>query len=310
MKRIKDALIGSAIGDALGVPVEFTDRSRLINQNITTMLGNMSHNVEKGTWSDDTSMVLATMDSIINKRKVDYNDIMNNFLLWIKEGKYTPDNKAFGVGKITLQAIGNYTRGSKPIDSGLGSFKSNGNGSLMRILPIAFYCYNSNLKKEEIYFLVKEISSLTHKHEISYLGAYIYTLYIINLLNGKDKEDAYCNIKEESYEMFNVQTLKYYKRIIKNNVENLMLAQIKSTAYVVDTLESVFWVFLNSESYDEAVLKAIHLGNDTDTIAALVGALGGIYYGYNSINKDWLKNLRYLTCLEKVSEQFSEIKIG
>lgn len=110
--------------------------------------------------------------------------------------------------------------------------------------------------------------------------------------------------------MFNVQTLKYYKRIIKNNVENLMLAQIKSTAYVVDTLESVFWVFLNSESYDEAVLKAIHLGNDTDTIAALVGALGGIYYGYNSINKDWLKNLRYLTCLEKVSEQFSEIKIG
>lgn len=307
MNRIKDALIGFAVGDALGVPVEFTDRSRLMDQNITTMLGNMSHNVEKGTWSDDTSMVIATMDSMINKKTIDYEDIMNNFILWIKEGKYTPDNKAFGVGKITIQALGNYKRGSKPIDSGLNSFKSNGNGSLMRILPIAFYCYEKKLDRDDIYSLVREISSLTHRHEISYLGAYIYTLYIINLLAGKDKEEAYNSIKNESYDMFTEEFLKYYKRILKSNMKDLKLDEIKSTAFVVDTLESIFWCFLNTDSYDDSVIKAIHLGNDTDTIAALVGALSGIYYGYDSINKDWIKDLRRLDYLEKISERFLEI---
>lgn len=307
MNRIKDALIGFAVGDALGVPVEFTDRSRLMDQNITTMLGNMSHNVEKGTWSDDTSMVIATMDSMINKKTIDYEDIMNNFILWIKEGKYTPDNKAFGVGKITIQALGNYKRGSKPIDSGLNSFKSNGNGSLMRILPIAFYCYEKKLDRDDIYSLVREISSLTHRHEISYLGAYIYTLYIINLLAGKDKEEAYNSIKNESYDMFTEEFLKYYKRILKSNMKDLKLDEIKSTAFVVDTLESIFWCFLNTDSYDDSVIKAIHLGNDTDTIAALVGALSGIYYGYDSINKDWIKDLRCLDYLEKISERFLKI---
>lgn len=307
MNRIKDALIGFAVGDALGVPVEFTDRKRLMDQNITTMLGNMSHNVEKGTWSDDTSMVIATMDSMINKKTIDYEDIMNNFILWIKEGKYTPDNKAFGVGKITIQALGNFKRGSKPIDSGLNSFKSNGNGSLMRILPIAFYCYEKKLDRDDIYSLVREISSLTHRHEISYLGAYIYTLYIINLLAGKDKEEAYNSIKNESYDMFTEEFLKYYKRILKSNMKDLKLDEIKSTAFVVDTLESVFWCFLNTDSYDDSVLKAIHLGNDTDTIAALVGALSGIYYGYDSINKDWIKDLRCLDYLEKISERFLKI---
>lgn len=307
MEKIKDALIGFAIGDALGVPFEFTDRKRLFDINITNMLGNMSHNVKKGTWSDDTSMVLATMDSIINNKGIDYNDIMDNFFSWVNEGKYTPDNKAFGVGKITLQALGNYRRGVEPLKCGLDTIHSNGNGSLMRILPIAFYSFYKNLDEQETYNLVKDISSLTHRHEISILGCYIYTLFVIELLKGNNKEYSYQNIKRINYSMFKSETLKHYERILKNDISLLEEKDIKSYAYVVDTLEATLWLFLTTDSYDSSVVKAIRLGNDTDTIAALVGALSGIYYGHDSINEDWIKDLRLLDYLKKVSKRFYEI---
>lgn len=302
--KIKDGVIGFAIGDAMGVPLEFYKRETLKDKNINEMIGNLSHNKPKGTWSDDTSLVLATMDSINESKRINYNDMMIKFRKWLTESKYTPNNETFGVGKITLQALGNYKRGSKPTKSGLNTYMSNGNGSLMRILPICYYSYYNNLNNDELYNLVKDVSSLTHRHEISMLGSYIYTLYVHEILSNNSKEEAYTFIQNYNYSNFSEESLLEYKRIIYDNINEVNIDDIKSTAYIVDTLESVFHTFLTTNSYDESIIKAIHLGNDTDTIAALTGALAGIYYGFDSINKVWINDLVNYSYIKDVTNNF------
>ena len=202
MINMKDGIIGHAIGDAMGVPVEFKDRESLLYNPVKEM--RRSYAGAEGTWSDDTSMEIATMDSFINNKGWNYDDIMINFGDWINDSKFTAHDYTFDVGRTCLTAIRRYLQqGVDALESGLDDINSNGNGSLMRILPIAYYCFYKKLNNEEIYSLVKNISSLTHRHEISILGCYIYVLYVIKLLQGKDKYSAYNMIKIEDYLMFN-----------------------------------------------------------------------------------------------------------
>lgn len=143
-----NGILGLAIGDAMGVPNEFCNRESLIKEPVTTMLGYKSHPVPEGTWSDDTSMTLATIDSIIQKRKIDCNDIAHNFLLWYKNAKYTATNEVFDIGTTCLQAIVRYEAGLDVAEKCGGITEmENGNGSLMRILPIAYYFYSKKLVK-------------------------------------------------------------------------------------------------------------------------------------------------------------------
>ena len=261
--RLKNGIIGFIIGDAMGVPLEFTKRRE---EKVIDMLEYGSHNMPKGSWSDDSSMVIATIQSIIdNKGNINYKDIMNNFILWIEKGKFTSNNKTFGVGGTTFKALRNYYYREEfimykdPLMCGIDDIKDNGNGSLMRILPIAYYCYYKKLKEEEIYNLVKDVSSFTHSHEISILGCFIYVLLAIELLSGEEKENAYSNVRKYDYtKYFNLDIIKYYDR--------------------------------NNNSYDKCVIEAINLGNDSDTIGALVGGLSGIYY--NDINNKWLNDIK------------------
>ena len=170
MLKVIDSIIGHAVGDAMGVPTEFCIREKLQANPVTIMIGYRQHNVPEGSWSDDTSMVIATIDSIINKRTIDYEDIMTNFYYWLHDAKYTPGDEVFGVGRTCMQSIINFSKGMKSLESGQTSISSNGNGSLMRILPVALYSYYKQLSEVEIIELTNNISSLTHAHEISKLG--------------------------------------------------------------------------------------------------------------------------------------------
>ena len=289
---VKNGIIGFIIGDAIGVPLEFSKRRNEYNK-IVDMLEYGSHNLEKGSFSDDSSMVIATIKSIVdNKGNIDYEDIMNNFIKWAENGEFTPNNKAFGIGRTTLRALFNYKNNNiNAIECGLDNIKDNGNGSLMRILPIAYYCYYKKLNDDEIFKIVKNISSMTHKNNISILGCYIYVLLVIELLNGNKKEKAYNNIRNYDYsKYFDLDVIKYYDRLLKNDIKNLNINNISSLGFVVDTLEAVIWCFLNSNNYDESIIKSINLGNDTDTIGALVGGISGIYY--NNINDKWLNDIK------------------
>lgn len=302
--KIIDGMLGFAIGDAIGVPIEFTNREELLKNPVTKMLGYGQYNVPKGTWSDDTALTLATMDSLTKYPNIDYNDMMKRFCNWINKGAYTATGEVFDVGTTTKYALINYINGEIPLKCGLNALNSNGNGSLMRMLPIAYYCFKKGLNEEQTAFLAISASSLTHSHQISQLGCYIYIMYIIFLLQGYDKKTSYLKLKKIDLGLFKKETIKIYHNILEEDIYSLTIDDIKSTGYIVDTLEAVLWVILNTNSYKEAIIGSINLGNDTDTIGAITGSIAGLIYGIDSIPSSWSSKLLNIEFLKKLCSKF------
>ena len=310
MSIVKDSLYGFIVGDAMGVPIEFEDREKLINKPVTSMLGYGSHDVEAGVYSDDTSMTLATMDSIIKQNGIiNYNDIADRFCNWVNNNEYTATNKVFDIGMTTKYALIKYF--NNKIDAtmcGGTNINENDNGSLMRMLPIALYCFYKNIKDDnEIFTLVKNSSSITHAHDISILGCYIYVRYVISLLETKNKISSYNFIKKLDYSMFIEEGKIEYSRILFSDISTLNINDINSSGYVVDTLESVFWIVLNCISYNESIIGAINLGGDTDTIGAITGSIAGILYGYDNISKRWLSKLKNKDYIDEIITKFENV---
>ena len=217
--------------------------------------------------------------------------------------------EVFDIGRSTLQALAKFELNlDNASNCGESNEYSNGNGSLMRILPIAYYIYYKNITdNQKIYNIVKQVSSITHAHEISILGCYIYVRYVIELLKGKDKVEAYNNIKKLDYSMFSSNSIGEYRRILKGNIQNVKEENISSSGYIVSTLEATMWLFLNSDNYNTTILKAVNLGDDTDTIGACTGGLLGIYYGIENIKESWkqtLKKYDYITSLCKEFDKY------
>ena len=306
--KIENGIIGFAIGDALGVPAEFKSRDELKKNPIIDMIGGGAHNQVEGSFSDDTSMTLATIHSIIETGKIDTNDMADKFLKWYRSGEYTATGKLFDLGRTTIQALAKYELKIADANScgGNGEY-DNGNGSLMRMLPIAYYIYYKKIKDDNIiYEMVREVSSITHAHEISILGCYIYTRYCMLLLDGKDKIEAYKKLQQLDYSMFSDYAISKYNRILKSNIAEVIEDDISSSGYVVSTLEAVMWLFLNSTDYNTTILKAVNLGNDTDTIAAITGGFLGIYYGIENIKSEWKQTLRRYDYILDLCNRFDE----
>ncbi|MCI8314858.1 MAG: ADP-ribosylglycohydrolase [Lachnospiraceae bacterium] len=309
MNKICDGIIGLAIGDAIGVPVEFRSRQELTKAPVVSMREYGTHYQPRGTWSDDTSLTLALMDSIIEKNEIDYVDIMNRFSNWLLYNDYTATGEVFDVGNSTSRAIMNYGRGVNPLECGGISEYENGNGSLMRILPTAYYLRkHSDLEIESQMNIIYNISALTHRHPISLIGCGIYINIAMNLLEGMLSlyESVEQGIKTafEYYERKAWNDVYAYLRLMDLSIFlELPDSEIKSSGYVVHTLESALWCLLNTNSYAECVLKAVNLGDDTDTVGAVVGGLAGIYYGLEKIPKDWLDVLARRQYIEELCEE-------
>lgn len=162
----KDILLGTAIGDALGLPVQFLDRDVIAKNPVTTMVGHGQFDVPAGTWSDDSSLSLCLAESLCNG--YDLNNIANNFIKWMFEGYWTPFNKTFDIGNTTYSAIMNLRNGISPHLAGMDRERDNGNGSLMRILPLV--PYTLKMEAETRFRIIGEVSSLTHRHPRSILA--------------------------------------------------------------------------------------------------------------------------------------------
>ena len=157
----------------------------------------------------------------------------------------------------------------------------NGNGSLMRIAPLVFYV--ANRPQEERFETVRKVSSITHAHEWSVTACFIYLEYLLKLLNGVDKNAAYIELHYNFHlgsPYIKDKTLEKFNRIVQDDIRALTESAIRSGGFVVDTLEAAFWCFLTTDSYRDAALKAVNLGDDTDTTAAVTGGLAGLYYGF------------------------------
>jgi len=303
MNKIKDSLYSFVVGDALGVPVEFRSRDLLKENPVTEMLE--SYRAPEGSWSDDTSMTLATMDSIIKTKTIYCNDMANRFCAWFNNSEYTATGLSFDIGWTTRCALNEYQQNKRDATKcGLTDIKNNGNGSLMRMLPIVFYCYYTQPGNNEIFEIVKNTSSITHAHEISIMGCYIYVHYLINLLHGKDKKESYEIIQKLDYSMFKNETQEVYNRIIKNDISALDENDIKSNGYVVSTLEACLWTVLKNNNLRDTILAAVNLGHDADTVGAITGSIAGIIYSYDDIPKSWIEKLKNKEYLDKIIVDF------
>ena len=304
------AIIGHAVGDAMGFPTEFSRRDELLKNPVLEMIDSPDVGQPAGSWSDDTAMEIATIDSFIHKKCFDYKDIMDRWVEWINESEYSSTGVTFDIGRTCLKAIKRYCNGSAPLQCGSTSINENGNGSLMRILPVALYAYMRNLDDISIQRLTDEMSSLTHAHEVSRLGCYIYVQFVICLLKEYEKEDAYRYVQDLDYSSYNVNSINLYTRILDGQIEGQILDDIKSTGYIVDTLECVLWIFMNARNYKEAIIASTNIGGDTDTIGAIVGSMAGIYYGIDSIPSKWLDKLQRKEYLVELTSKFERCVKG
>ena len=284
-------ILGVAVGDALGVPVEFKARGTF---HVTGMQGYGTHNQPAGTWSDDTSLTLALADNLlVGGDKPDLESIAWGFTEWYDNAAYTPHGKVFDIGNATAKAIKRLKDGVDTEKAGGAGERDNGNGSLMRIAPLTFYMFGIR-KAEDRFRIVKEVSSLTHAHEWSVAACYIYVEMLNKLRMNRKKKEAYRELREDfarGVPFISKATLAKFVRILENDISTLPEKDIRSSGFVIDTLEAAFWCFLTTDNYKDAVLKAVNLGDDTDTTGAVTGALAGLAYGLEGIPQEWLDQL-------------------
>ncbi|MES2545305.1 MAG: ADP-ribosylglycohydrolase family protein [Bacteroidota bacterium] len=306
--KIESGLFGLAIGDALGVPVEFESREFLIQNPIKEMIGFGTHHQPLGTWSDDSSLAFCLAESLC--KHYDLFDIARNFVKWYSAELWTPHGRVFDIGIATTHAIHNIAKGHEPELCGGFSESDNGNGSLMRILRLIFYLENE--KDIEIIFKkVKDVSSITHAHFRSVFACFIYVTYCLEILKNKEKFEAYRAMQNIvsiflKDKQFNSTEIQLFHRILKNDISKINEEDIYSSGYVLHSLEASLWCFLNSDSYEKTVLKAVNLGEDTDTTGAITGGLAGIYYGIENIPNKWIENLVKTNDIKDLTKRLSE----
>ena len=293
-----DGIMGLVVGDALGCPVQFLSRDEIRERGLVTgMEGYGTYNMPEGTWTDDSSMALATMDSMIHKNGIDPEDIMKCFMKWEFEGDHTPFGEAFDEGITCSDAIYNFRDSGDYRTCGRTGEYANGNGALMRILPAClFYIQKKETDDMEAIRGIHLVSGLTHNHLRSQMACGLYYFMAKEILKGHESELNVClqqgmeaGLNHYRQDENNHKEMEHYKRLFDLDCfAEVPEKEIRSSGYVVDSLEAAVWCLLTTETLADCLLKAVNLGDDTDTVAAIAGGLAGLYYGYESIPEDWM----------------------
>lgn len=302
--KTRDLLIGAAIGDALGVPVEFRSRKDLSKDPVTDMRAYGSHFQPAGTWSDDSSLTFCLADALADG--YDIQRIAQKSADWYFNKIWTAHGSVFDIGNATRLALGNIKAGVAPQDAGGTDESSNGNGSLMRIAPLVFYLTDKSI--QERFDIIREVSAFTHGHIRSVFACFYYLEFCRYVLLGFDQFEAYRNVNESLREFLSVnkipqKELGLFSRLIQNDISSLEEDSIESTGYVIHTLEASIWCILTTGNFKDAVLKAVNLGGDTDSTGIVTGAAAGLIYGFNEIPFEWVNALARKDDILQLSEK-------
>jgi len=305
--QVRAAILGAAVADALGVPVEFAGRARRKEDPVTDMRGYGTHHQPLGTWSDDTSMILATVEALAENGDYSPGAIMEHFVGWLHEGRYTPHGKVFDVGGATRSGIIKYQAERNPATSGSDHESANGNGSLMRILPIALaYGDDPNLIQ-----LAFEVSALTHSHIRSQFCCAFYCLVISELRHRSSLQEAVLFAHDVLTDQLDLPP-KESEMLARLHPDHLFARreeEIHSSGHVINTLEAALWVNHQHDNYRDAVLHAVNLGDDTDTTASVAGGLASLLHGEEGIPQEWLEVLVKRESLIDLAERFGDFCI-
>ena len=302
--KIKSVLFGVAVGDALGVPVEFMSRQAISKNPITDMIGYGTYNLPPGTWSDDSSLTFCLAEALT--QDFDLNIVGKNFVNWVHKNYWTPRGHVFDIGIATRQAIARLAKGERPDLAGEFDVSSNGNGSLMRISPLLFYLLDKPIN--ERYEITKLVSSITHRHIRSVIACFYYLEFAKQLFEQKNKFEIYQNLQTKITTLLEIMSVEsteisIFDRLLKHNIYELEEENIFSSGYVLHTLEASIWCLLSTKNYEDAVLKAVNLGEDTDTTGAVTGGLAGLLYGFDNIPTNWLKQIAKYDEIENLTDR-------
>jgi len=312
--KAKDILFGIAVGDALGVPYEFSSREEMKKNPAKDIVGYMTHNQPPGTWSDDSSLTFCLTESLIENYSL--ISTAKKFIKWKNEAYWTARNNVFDIGMTTSKAI---TRLENIINNKEyddleflkyeGDESDNGNGSLMRILPLIFEIKGKKISEQ--FDIVWKNSALTHKHIRSAMSCLIYLKLAEYLIDGLDKYKAYKNTRNDILQFWKEMEFSkleriHFERIIDNDITTYGEETILSGGYVIESIEVSLWCFLKTKTYESAVLKAINFGHDTDTSGAITGGLAGLYYGFSDIPEYWIVSLAKMEEIENLSMELNK----
>lgn len=274
--KVIGCLVGLAVGDALGTSVEFKERDTF--EPVTDMRGGGVFQLNPGEWTDDTSMALALADSILEKGTVDKVDLIQKFVKWYREGAYSHNGRCFDIGGTTRRSL-MYYHMKGIYEDAPDDFIQSGNGSIMRLAPIPIRWYDDY---DTAFQMAWDQSITTHgsttvKETINKMMSII--------LNFIHQLEPRINFRD-------------YKNRDRND--------IKSTGYCVDTLDAALWAIANTDNFNDAVLLAVNLGDDADTVGAVTGQIAGALYGFSGIRKDWIEKLAWSDKIIDTAEKLFE----
>lgn len=310
MGKWTDGIMGVICGDALGNPVQFMSREAVRKRGpVRGMEAGGVFHMPAGCWTDDGSMTLASMDSILEKDGLDLSDLMDRFVLWDREGAYTPTGRAYDQGITCMDALQAYRRGRKPLDCGREGEHANGNGGLMRILPVCLYAWDRQEKAgmgdREAVLLVHSATILTHNHLRACMAGGLYYFMAREILRGG--EGSLGEILQRGLDLgmafyrkerMDDESMHFSRILDLETLSRRPAEEIKSSGYVIHTLEASLWGLVTAGSLEEALLRVVNLGDDADTAGAVAGGLAGLYYGYGAVPESWKEALKKREYLE------------
>lgn len=278
--KARGALLGLAVGDALGAALEFKPPGTF--QPITDMVGGGPWRLEPGQWTDDTSMALCLAESLIERGGFDPRDQMERYLRWYRQGHLSSTGVCFDIGNTTARALHHFERTGEPY-AGSTDPRSAGNGSIMRLAPVPVY-YFARGDHETAIERAADSSRTTHG-AAACIDACRYLAYlIVGGLRGMAKEELLSPPPLE-FATPEVQT------VANGSFKHRHPPAIRGSGYVVESLEAALWAFYHSDDFREGCLRAVNLGDDADTTGAVYGQLAGTYYGADAIPAEWRERL-------------------
>ena len=293
--RARGALLGLAVGDALGAPVEFLPRGTF--PPVTGMQSGGRFDLPAGAWTDDTTMALCLAESLLAHREFHVVDTLNRFCRWAEHGENSSTGRAVGIGQYTLYRLGEYRRtGDYPAPPMPGG-RSDGNGALMRVAPTAIRHWRDHW---EAGVVAMAQSRATHCSELSKWACTFTARLIARLIAGEPWEGAV----SEALETVPIQICpEIHGRVARRHSET----EPPSTGFALDTLEAALWAVERSTCFADAVLTAVNLGHDADTTGAVAGQIAGARYGAGSIPADWLDALAQRRRIDGIAERLLEM---
>lgn len=295
--RGRGALIGLAVGDALGAAVEFHPPGSFAP--VTGYRAGGPHGLQAGEWTDDTSMALALADSIV-AIGWDLNDQAERYVEWWQSGKYSVNGRCFDIGITTSGALQKFCATGDPLTSGDRSDRASGNGSIMRLAPVPIRfgrLYNGQLA--EFSRLAAESSLPTHASEQCVSACRYLATILAGLMHGEDRDEVLSPDWSPLQKLKEIQPLHpLVEEITGGSFRRKEPPEIKGSGWVVRSLEASLWAFHRADSFQDAVLKAVNLGDDADTTGAICGQLAGACWGETGISEPLRNSLARMDLLE------------